>query len=132
MASRLAANKRWGLSGDFIRFLVAGALNAGLTLLMYEALLFITPHQIAYSASWLTGVLFVMILYPDHVFRDSRKGLIDRTLLGTSYVVVFVFGLIILNLLAKSGISPRCAIFIVMAATTAVNFVSGRLLLRRR
>lgn len=123
--------KGWTFSGDLARFVVAGGLNAGLTVLVYQALLFIMPHHLAYAITWVLGIGFVMIVYPSRVFPEGRKRLADRLALGASYVAVFLCGLAVLEALTRAGMPPRIGIFLVMIATTATSFVAGRLLLRR-
>ena len=60
------------LRADAFRFLVAGGINALLTLLVYQALLFALPHQLAYLLAWVAGLLFVMLAYPSRVFPEGR------------------------------------------------------------
>lgn len=123
--------KRWSLHGDLIRFLVAGGLNTLLTLAVYQALLFAASPGIAYAIAWVVGILFVMIVYPSRVFPEGRTGMLDRVLLGCFYAVVFLLGLLLLNLLNSAKLHPRLSIFLVMAFTTGVGFIVSRTLLRR-
>ncbi|SHK02536.1 GtrA-like protein [Aureimonas altamirensis DSM 21988] len=122
---------RTSLKSDAVRFIVAGALNAALTLLVYQALLYAMSHQLAYAFAWLTGIAFIMIFYPARVFPEGRTAPVDRLLLGATYLGVFLFGLALLQGLDHAGIAPRIGILIVMVATTAVNFLAARFLLRR-
>ncbi|WP_185985340.1 GtrA family protein [Aureimonas mangrovi] len=122
---------RTSFGADAARFLVAGGLNTLLTLVVYQALLFVVPHQAAYALAWASGIAFVMIVYPSRVFPRGRTGMSDRIALGASYAGMFLFGLALLEALTYAGVAPRLGILVVMVATTAANFIVGRLLLRR-
>jgi putative flippase GtrA len=119
-----------GWSGDGLRFLLAGAINTLITLVAYELLLFFAPTWLAYSSSWVMGLLFVVVFYPSRVFARARRDFTARLWLGTSYVLVFVIGLAALRLLEAREVPSRLAIFAVLALTTSSNFLLGRFVLR--
>lgn len=121
--------KSW--AGDGARFILAGALNTLLTLAVYQALLFVLPSWTAYTLSWVTGLLFVIVFYPSRVFGDARRDARARATLGTCYAAVFVTGLIVLRLTQQASIPPRIAIFGVLLITTAANFILSRLILTK-
>jgi len=123
--------KRKSVTGDLLRFLLAGGLNTLLTLAVFQIALFVTNASIAYAISWIAGILFVVMFYPTRVFPEGRTGPRDRIALGASYVAMFLLGLGLLNVLTWLGMQPRISIVIVLAFTTAANFVASRLLLRR-
>lgn len=116
---------------DGLRFLFAGLMNAGVTFLVYQLLLFWTGEKVAYALSWIVGLLIVVLVYPSKVFVGGRKDLTVRLALGVSYLLVFLIGLGLLDLLTTTGVSPRVSIILVMAVTTATNFLFGRTLVRR-
>lgn len=122
---------RTSIKADAVRFIVAGGLNAILTLLVYQALLYVMPPQPAYAIAWTTGIVFIMIFYPARVFPEGRTAFADRLSLAATYLGVFLFGLALLQGLAVAGIPPRLGILVVMVATTIVNFLAARFLLRR-
>jgi hypothetical protein len=119
-----------GWSGDGVRFVLAGAANTLTTLAAYQLLLFIAPAWLAYSASWILGLLFVVVFYPSRVFAGARRDLAARLWLGASYVAVFLVGLAALRLLEAGQVPPRLAIFAVLALTTVSNFLLGRFVLK--
>lgn len=124
-------SSRQTVIADGARFLVAGVLNTLLTLVVYQSLLFVLSHKLAYALAWAAGLVFVMIVYPNRVFLRGRTGISDRFALGATYVGVFLLGLTMLELSSQMGIDPRWGILGVMAMTTAATFLSGRYLLRR-
>ncbi len=56
-------------SGEPRRFLLAGAVNTVATYLLYLALVAYLPYPIAYSASYLAGILLSFALNSRYVFR---------------------------------------------------------------
>lgn len=126
-------DRGWGrhLRGDAIRFVIAGVANTGLTLVVYQVLLFALSPSLAYIAAWLAGLVFVAMVYPDKVFKGGRQSAGDRLLLAVCYCAVFLSGLLLLQALQALGHSPRLAIFVVIITTTLINFFLSRGVLRR-
>ncbi|WP_246160407.1 GtrA family protein [Aureimonas fodinaquatilis] len=119
------------LKGDGLRFLAAGIANTGLTLVVYQLLLFVVSPAHSYIVAWVTGLAFVAIIYPNKVFKGGRRTVIDRLSLAGCYCAVFLSGLFFLRVLQEQGVVPRLAILMVIVATTLLNFVLSRALLRR-
>jgi putative flippase GtrA len=119
------------IGSDAIRFLVAGGLNTALTSAVYFAGLTLLPSAVSYTIAWLAGLVFVMVFYPDRVFPGGRAGLADRLAVGGSVAVVFVAGLAILHFLERMLQSRGAAFFATLAATTMLNFLVSRWILRR-
>lgn len=120
----------YGWAADGLRFVLAGALNTLITLGAYQFLLFVAPAWLAYTLSWLCGLLIVVVFYPSRVFAGARRDLAARASLAASYAAIFFLGLGTLRVLATVGIPPRISIFAVLAVTTASNFLLGRLILK--
>ncbi|AZO16018.1 hypothetical protein EJ069_15595 [Mesorhizobium sp. M2A.F.Ca.ET.043.05.1.1] len=119
------------ICSDAIRFLVAGGLNTALTSAVYFAGLTVLPSAISYTIAWLAGLVFVMVFYPDRVFPGGRAGFADRLAVGGSVAVVFAAGLAILHFLERVLQSHAAAFFPTLAATTMLNFLVSRWILRR-
>lgn len=115
---------------DGLRFLIAGLANTLLTLAVYQLLLFAMPPWAAYALSWVGGLLFVVTFYPTRVFAGARRDTTARVRLGVTYAAMFLLGLATLQLLGAAGAPPRLAILLVLAVTTAANFLLGRLVLK--
>ena len=128
----ISRRSRQGWTADGLRFVLAGAANTLITLAVYQLLLFITPDWLAYTLSWVCGLIFVVVFYPSHVFAGARRDAAARTILGAAYAAMFLLGLGTLRFLATAGVPARVAIFIVLAVTTASNFRLGRLILKER
>jgi putative flippase GtrA len=128
MSSR-AAYQNWAADG--LRFVLAGTANTLITLAAYQLLLFVMPAWLAYTSSWVGGLLFVIVFYPSRVFAGARRDFAARALLGGSYAAVFLLGLGTLRFLATAGLAPRLSIFAVLAVTTISNFLLGRFILKK-
>lgn len=118
------------LAGDGLRFLAAGGFNTLLTLAIYQLLLFAMPDWAAYALSWVAGLTFVVIVYPDRVFAGGRRDAGARIRLGLTYAALFLLGLAALRALGVAGVPPRLSILAVLVLTTVANFALGRLILR--
>lgn len=127
----MAAPKREHLAADATRFLAAGAVNTGLTSAIYLALLMFTSPSVAYAIAWLVGLGFVMIVYPDRVFVGGARSAKARIALGATTIAVFLAGLLTLRMLVALTEAPRLSFFATLAFTTLLNFVAGRILLRK-
>ncbi|RRY06290.1 GtrA family protein [Brucella anthropi] len=122
------AHRKPTLRADGVRFIGAGLVNTVLTFLVFQLLLWVMSPGRAYALAWLVGLAFVVSFYPGRVFSGGEKTWLQRSLMGVSYALVFVVGFFALKLLVYAGISSRIAILVVIVLTTAVNFVSGRLI----
>ncbi|MGE0281528.1 MAG: GtrA family protein [Rhizobiaceae bacterium] len=119
------------VSSDAVRFLVAGGLNTALTTLVYFVALLVASPGVSYTIAWLVGLAFVMIFYPDRVFVGGDNSLKARLMLGAVTIGVFLIGLALLQAFIRFTGDARIAFLLTLAATTTINFVAGRMLLRR-
>lgn len=119
------------LRSDALRFVVAGVANTGLTLVVYQLLLLALSPSFAYISAWFAGLALVAVVYPNKVFKGGRRGTNDRLLLAACYGGTFISGFVLLQALQALGLSPRLVIFVVIAATTVINFLLSRKILRR-
>ncbi len=115
---------------DALRFIGAGGINTLLTVSLYQFLLIFLSHNTAYIVSWLTGLIFLITVYPSKVFVGGLKSKKRIVAITFVYLLVFCAGLWCLNYLVLSGIHERLAIFIVLIFSTVLNFILMRLLLR--
>lgn len=115
-----------GLLGRAFRFVGAGLANTGLTLLVYQGSLFIVGHQVAYAVAWISGLIFVVSVYPNRVFGKRNPTVRSLIVLAFFYGGVFLLGSMALQLLTGSGIAPRLSVFFVLVITSMANFAVGR------
>jgi putative flippase GtrA len=77
-----------------VRFIVAGGLNTAVTLVLYLALLALLPHPVAYTLTFVAGVVLSYLLNRSFVFR-SDGGVTTMLLFPMVYVVQYVVGLLV-------------------------------------
>lgn len=112
------------------RFVVAGAVNSGVTYLAYLALLKGFSYRWAYSLSYVAGILLSFFLNSRYVFRvpfQRRKLLVYPVV----YVVQYLLGYVVLYaVVGLAGIDPRLGPLAVLAVTVPVSFLLSRRVLR--
>jgi putative flippase GtrA len=121
----------YALAVDLGRFAVAGAVNTLISFVIYQAALCLLPPSASYAIAWGAGLAFVVLVYPDHVFRGGRRAPADRALLAASYAVLFLIGLLTLDLMVKLTAAPRLAIIATLFMTTTASFLVSWYVLRR-
>jgi putative flippase GtrA len=118
---------------DAIRFLIAGLINTGLSLVVFYYSAKFFEYSIAYSLSWIFGILFVLIFYPSKVFTGSHSNAFKVTLTLVQYIFVFICGLIFIRILVESfRLDPNVAMLLTLIFTTLVNFIIMRAIFRWR
>jgi hypothetical protein len=115
--------------GDGVRFLFAGLTNFAFSLTLFQLLLFIAPANIAYTITWLIGIIFVSIVYPKTVFKGAKKTKKNFFLSSLIYVISFFIGYTIIVLLEFNYPGNRFSIFIALLFTACINFMSMRKML---
>jgi putative flippase GtrA len=111
------------LIGDGLRFIAAGGINTLLTLGVYQLALFFMPHNLAYAASWIVGILFLVIVYPTRVFPGGRTSKMRNAVVVTIYLLVFLISLWSLEFVISIGLHKRLAIFVILVLSASLNFV---------
>lgn len=113
-----------------MRFLVAGAVNTGLSVLVYQAALFIVPHIPAYVLSYIVGIGVAYFLYSRHVF-DAPLNAARFAAFVVFYMASLVAGTLLNAILIEEiGVLARLAIFITIAVMLPVNYLGSRWCLR--
>jgi len=131
MTMRRAAPGRTTPLADLLRFVGAGGVNTLFTVVLYQGLLFALSPTMAYTAAWVAGLAFVMIVYPSRVFVGGRAD--GRARLGTGiiYLASFALGLVVVRIVGERLDQPQLAVFAALAVTTVFNFLVMRLFLRK-
>lgn len=112
------------------RFIVAGAVNTGLSVLVYQAALFVLPHTPAYVMSYVAGIGIAYLLYSRHVFAAGFN--VRRFGAFVLFYSVSLAAGAGLNavLIETLGVAERLAIFITIAVMLPVNYFGSRCCLR--
>lgn len=119
-------------SRQLARFLVAGALNTGLTYLAYLVLLQVVSYRWAYSVSYVAGICLSFVLNSLYVFRTPLSW---RRLLPypSVYLVQYLLGLAVVY----AGVEllrwdERLMPVAVLAVTVPVSFLMNRWVLNEK
>lgn len=124
------AQPRRPVTREALGFLVFGAINTGVTLILYQIFLFFLPPPAAYTLMFACGILISAGLYSRFVFASALQW---QRLLAYAlfYLASYAVGLGLLALFVEVvGIDSRIAIFIVVAIMTPLNFAGARMTLR--
>ena len=117
---------------EFGRFLVAGAANTVLTVLLYEGLRRVLPYLAAYSIAYVAGIAIAYALGTGYVFRRART-VASAALFPLVYVAQYLLGAGLMWLLVdRLGVHPTAAVLVVVIATVPVTFVLSRRVLAGR
>ncbi len=108
---------------EIIRFLGFGLLNTGGTILIYQLLVFFVSPNMAYTVTWMIGISFLVLFYPQRVFLVKNVTSKQRLLMGMIYVFTFCIGYTSLNFVIGLGIHERVAIFLTLGLTTILNYL---------
>ncbi len=119
-----------GIGADSARFIGAGIANTLLTIALYQIFLLFLPHDYAYTLSWLSGFVFLMVIYPSKVFAGKKYSIMRKFSIAVSYLSIFFIGLIFLDYLVQNGLHERTAIFVIVFVSALLNFFLSRFLLR--
>ena len=110
-------------------FLVLGAINTAVTLVLYQLFLLFMAPAVAYTVMFACGIVLSALLYSRFLFQVtlSLRTFVAYTLF---YLLSYGLGLLLLMLFVEGlRIDGRIAIFLVVGITTPVNFVGARLTL---
>ena len=125
--------RRQFLDGDlrrqFVRFLQVGVTNTVGTYLLYLALILIVPYVIAYSITFVVGVLFSAWLNARYSFTTRLTG---RTLIRfvVIYLINFLLSMqLLIFCVERMDIPQTIAPLVVLAVFTPINFFCSKLAL---
>ena len=117
------------IHGEFVRFLLVGAINTLLSYLLYLLLLALLPYLLAYSLAYCVGIVISYFLNAHFVFRQ-RIRLVSFLTFPVIYLVQYCLGTLTLWLLVgNAGISPELAMLGVIAVTIPATFLMNRFVL---
>ncbi|MCC8536196.1 GtrA family protein [Xanthomonas axonopodis pv. poinsettiicola] len=113
-----------------LRFLLGGALNTGLTLVLYWALLRFMHYQWAYFASFCAGILCSYLINTRYVFRAQHSWL-KFAAFPLIYLVTYALGSLALELsVGHLGVPATVGPLISIVVTLPVSFILSKLLLQ--
>ena len=118
------------LAGQFVKFGLVGVSNTVISIVIYNALLFIGVHYIiAYTVAFLVSVVNAYIWNKKFVFnRQPAGGRKTFFRVFLSYGSTYLLGMGMLYVLVRyAGISERLAQILILFVTIPVNFLLNKL-----
>jgi putative flippase GtrA len=129
--SAAAPAAKHGSLRSVLRFVAAGIANTLISLIIYQAALFVTGHLAAYVLAYAVGIVIAYGLYARHVFaaQTSVRGF---ALFAALYCAAGVIGALInAGLIDSLGWPARIAIFATVVLMLPVNYLASRWCLLR-
>lgn len=115
-----------------LRFVFVGGANTLSTTVAFYMLAGVLPARVAFTIVYMAGLAFVVVATPRYVF-GSRSSWPRRILLALWYVSVYLVGIGIISLLARTVSASRVVVVLGTVLVTApLTFVGARLLVGRR
>ncbi len=115
-----------------LRFLVAGAINTAATYVLYLALLPLLSYTLAYTITYIAGIVLAYFVSTKYVFqvRRSARGLV---LFPLVYIAQYLAGVLVLRVAVETfAISQKFALLFSIAVTVPMTFLLSRWLLKQR
>lgn len=110
---------RWA---GIVRFVIAGAINTLLSILIYQVMLFVAGHVLAYGIAYVATVVTAYYLYSRHVFGAALSGR-RFAAFAVFYVLSWAIGSVInAALIEQLGWHARLAIFATVAVMLPINY----------
>ena len=109
------------LNRQFFYYIRAGLGNTFLTSLLYCLGLLLFPYAIAYTISFLVGVIFSYIMNKNVVF-DAPTSSNYFSQYALYYLTQYGIGLLLIHQFIQHGIPPLLAPWIVLCVLTPINF----------
>lgn len=118
------------ISGEFIRFLVAGGVNTLVTYILYLLLLEAFHYTLAYSIAYLIGIVGSYYINCYLVFKEPPR-LRSALRYPVVYLVQYLVGVLMLFVIVDwIGLDKRLAPLFVIAVTVPVTFLLSRFMIR--
>lgn len=120
------------LENEIVRFVFMGGVNTGLTWLLYLALKLFVPYEIAFTLSYVAGILLSYVLNARYVFA-TKMSLSTFLQFPLVYVVQYLVSVATLYALVELAHCPESiAPLVVTALTVPVTYVMSRFILKPR
>ena len=120
------------LASSFWRFLVGGAINTGLTYVLFLLLDRVLHHSLAYTLAYLAGIALAYVLATTYVFRTGIE-LRSALRFPGVYALQYLYGLAALSLLVDIVRMPSAlAMLVVIATSVPLTFLLARFAVRLR
>lgn len=118
------------MSAEFVRYMLAGVVNTGLSYVFYFLLLTWLPYQVAYAIAYIAGIGTQFLLHTCFVFRvpPTVTRLSGYPLI---HLLLYAYGAALLHTLVEMlGVKMSVAGLVVIIASFPVGFLLTRIWLK--
>lgn len=127
---RRLSSKKFG-DTQVHRFVVIGILNSALSYALYLSLLAILSYRLAYSITYLMGILLGYVLNAKWVFI-TRVSVRSALLYPAAYIVNYLLGVACLWLLVESfGVAQNFAPLLILVVTVPSAYMMNKAVFNR-
>lgn len=113
---------------SFVRFVIGGIINTGITYLLYFILLSFFSYTTAYTAAFILGILVGYGLNALYVF-EAKVAVKSMIRFPFIYLIQYLLGIALVSTLIEYfGVAAWLAPMIVIAITVPITFTLSRLI----
>jgi putative flippase GtrA len=117
---------------EFIRFVFVGAVNSLITYVMYVALVFVVPYPVAYSISYVAGILISYYLNCRFVFKEKLR-LSKALQFPLVYFFQYLLGIgLLFVLVSVAKIDKLLAPIGVVVITVPITYLLSRYVIKEK
>lgn len=115
-----------------IKFVGVGAINTGLTYLLYLGLMLFVSYQIAYAIAFVAGILIAYVLNTRYVFKVNQS--VKKLLLfPLVYLIQYVCGAAMMHVwVAKLSINASVAPLLTTVTLLPLTYALTKIILKDR
>lgn len=118
--------------GEWVRFVIVGGANTVATYVLYLALLYLVDYRVAFTTSFIVGIVIAYSLNAWFVFR-TRWSLFKLFGYPVVYLIQYALGLLLLTVEVDAlGVDRRLAPFINVVLLLPLTFLLNRWFLTRK
>jgi putative flippase GtrA len=120
------------INHPFLKFLFAGLINTGITYLIYLLCLQVFPYLLAYTISYISGIVVSYLLNSVFVFKTPLhwKKALQFPLV---YLVQYFLGSLLISVYVEVlGIQPSIAALLNVIVLLPLSFILSRFILAKK
>ena len=116
-------------AGQFARFVLVGAINTGVSYVVFLAASLAAGYQLAYLVAYAAGIVSAYALNTRFVFRTSPS-FVTAAAYPLVYAIQYLAGALVLHVAIEGfAIAPRRAALLALLLTVPISFALNRLVL---
>lgn len=118
------------INNSFTRFLASGVFNTGITYVAYLLLNIFLDYKLAYSISYIMGIIIAYLINSLFVFK-VQLSMLRLLIYPIIYLVQYLINLLILVQLVRLDVSEQAAPIVVIVVTLPLVYVLNKIILAK-